>query len=215
MKTKTTENQAASHERGDGSVYQPTYTNRKTGLKYKSPIWWVFFSAQGRQIRLSAKTSDRDQAIRFLQKQRAKAVMGQPVSSQLEKTTFEDLADMLVASYQQKANKSLRLLPGKLRHLRTFFGDYCKARDIDGARIDAYVAARLEDGAARATVNYEVALLRRAFRLAKRSGRVAQMPEIELIAPNNARKGFFERDQFEGVMRHLPDHLKPVVMSPT
>jgi integrase len=31
-----------------------------------------------------------------------------------------------------------------------------------------------------------------------------------MLRENNARKGFFEPDQFRAVLQHLPDHLKPV-----
>jgi integrase len=34
---------------------------------------------------------------------------------------------------------------------------------------------------------------------------------MSMLKVNNARKGFFEREQFEAVLRHLPEHLRPVV----
>ena len=35
-------------------------------------------------------------------------------------------------------------------------------------------------------------------------------PIIHKLAQNNTRKGFFERHQFEEVLKHLPDDIKPV-----
>jgi integrase len=32
-----------------------------------------------------------------------------------------------------------------------------------------------------------------------------------MLKENNVRKGFFEREQFEDVRRHLPEHLRPAV----
>lgn len=53
-------------------------------------------------------------------------------------------------------------------------------------------------------------MLRRAFRLAARAGKVAFRPEFEMLHVENARKGFFEADQSRAVVEHLPDYLKPV-----
>ena len=97
----------------------------------------------------------------------------------------------------------------KFVKLNAFFG-MDLARDITADRITAYVASRLA-GAANASINRESAALGRAFRLAYRAGRVASVPHVALLRENNARKGFFEREQFEAVLRHLPEPLKPVV----
>jgi len=61
-----------------------------------------------------------------------------------------------------------------------------------GDRVGEYEAARLEAGAARATVNYELAILRRMFRLGVKARRVRARLEIEVGQPRNARQGFFE-----------------------
>jgi integrase len=36
-------------------------------------------------------------------------------------------------------------------------------------------------------------------------------PHIPMLEVRNARKGFFDREQVEGLLKHLPDHLQPVV----
>jgi hypothetical protein len=97
---------------------------------------------------------------------------------------------------------------------------------ITSARIDAYIAARLDEGHKRGTINVEVSLLRRAFNIARKAERVASLPIFELHDPKDARKGFFEREQFEAVLRgptgrskasracRLPDRLASQVGSP-
>jgi integrase len=64
-------------------------------------------------------------------------------------------------------------------------------------------------GAAAATVNRELAALKRMFSLAVKGERLQRMPYIEMLKENNARRGFFERDQFEAVRAHLPDYGRP------
>ena len=71
----------------------------------------------------------------------------------------------------------------------------------------AYASTRLADGAAAASINHELATIRRAFRLAVRGGELAQMPHIPMLTLNNARKGFLERHEFDAILAHLPDEL--------
>lgn len=61
------------------------------------------------------------------------------------------------------------------------------------------------------TINRELAVLRRAFRLAVKSKRLLFRPDIELLPEDNARQGFFERVEFEAVRENLPAHLRPLV----
>src|SRR6266536_3293855 len=63
---------------------------------------------------------------------------------------------------------------------------------------------RRSEGAKAATVNRELACLRRMFRLGLRAGSVAFKPEVTLLKENNRGKGFFERKEHERLMSHLP-----------
>jgi integrase len=73
------------------------------------------------------------------------------------------------------------------------------------------LAHRLDEEAARSTANYEQGLLNRGFRLALRAGKVASTPAISMLRCDNVRGGFFEREAFESLRRHLPEHLQPLV----
>jgi integrase len=71
------------------------------------------------------------------------------------------------------------------------------------ADIRAYVAQRQADEYANATINRELAALKRMFTLAIQAGKLLQRPHIPMIAEDNIRKGFFERAQFEAVRNRL------------
>ena len=86
-----------------------------------------------------------------------------------------------------------------------FFAD-SRAIDITEDRLNAYIVFRQQEHAANATINRELAALKRAFRLAGK--KVGQPPRFPMLRENNARKGFFEAEQFKAVLQHLPDHLK-------
>jgi integrase len=65
---------------------------------------------------------------------------------------------------------------------------------------------RLEEPAAPATVNRELAALRAAYRLGLESDVILSMPRIKLLPENNVRKGFADADRVERIYRRLqPD----------
>lgn len=70
-----------------------------------------------------------------------------------------------------------------------------------------YILARRKDGAAPATIDRETEILRRAFNLAARNGRVAFTPYIpHQSKPNeNARQGFLERGDFDAILGKIAD----------
>jgi integrase len=87
------------------------------------------------------------------------------------------------------------------RHLRFFAGR--SAGSVTGADVTRYADLRRGEGAAAATVNRELAALRRAFRLVVRQGLIAMTPPVTTIREDNVRIGFFEPDQLDAVCRHL------------
>jgi len=96
-----------------------------------------------------------------------------------------------------------------LSALREFFGP-SYARDITLDRLDVYVAARLDAGVMPASIRSDLAILRRAFRLAARAGK-AIVPPFPSLQVNNTRTGFFEREDFEAVRSHLPEPIQGVM----
>lgn len=59
-------------------------------------------------------------------------------------------------------------------------------------------------------INRELTALKRMFNLAMQAGRLLQKPYIPLLKENNVRTGFFEREEFDGVMVHLPEAVRPI-----
>jgi integrase len=65
--------------------------------------------------------------------------------------------------------------------------------------------------AAPASVNQELAIIKRAFKLAMRAKRLWTMPHIPMLTLHNTRTGFFERADFDAVRAALPAELRGVV----
>jgi integrase len=132
------------------------------------------------------------------------------VSPEVERTTLKDLCEMLRNDYRANQRRSLERVEAGLTHLTDHLGGDTRACDITTDRVTAYVATRQAAKAANATINRELAALKRMFRLAEIAGKVAQRPYIPMLREDNARKGFFEAAEFDAVLAVLPDDLKPV-----
>ncbi len=182
-----------------------------TGHLYqRGRTWWLAYHAKGGLIRESARTSVRKEAETLLVSRLAGVQTG-TVTTAASKTTLGDLEKLVVDDHDANERRSTRHVTACFVHLREHFGGETRAREITVAGVEAYKAARLKAGAARATINREAAYLRRGFRLAVRQGLLATRPEFSLLSEHNARRGFFEAEQFAALLKHLPDWLAPVV----
>jgi len=77
--------------------------------------------------------------------------------------------------------------------------------------VGRYIEQQLAEEKTPATVNRRPTLLGEAFRLAIRRRQISSMPEIPKLREDNARRGFFEKGQFEDVLKHLPEYPKGFV----
>src|SRR5262249_44147819 len=118
-----------------------------------------------------------------------------------------ELLDAVAQDYVLNGRRSAATLAFRLVPLRTTFGDR-RAQDLTTAAIEGYKAARLKEGMSAASVNRELAALRRAYRLGMKHGPISHGPTIELLAEHNAREGFLEPTSFAAVVAALPEYLQ-------
>src|SRR5687767_993610 len=102
---------------------------------------------------------------------------------------MSELFNALEADYRSNGRRSVDTLAFRLIPLREAFGAD-RALDVTAARIVRYRNERLAAGKARATVNRELAALRRAFVLAVEAETLSISPPVKLLSENNARQGF-------------------------
>jgi site-specific recombinase XerD len=188
--------------RGSGSVFQRTYRDSRGRLR-KTRNWYIEFVAGNRTVRETTKFTKRSDAAEFLKRRISESLAGKiPLQPNV---TYDDLRALIVTDYTNNARKTLGDLKStRLPYLNDAFAG-TKAIDVTTATVERYKTQRLKDGAAAATVNRELAALKRMFRLGLRQGLIATMPYITVLAEHNVRKGFFELDQFHAVLKHLPD----------
>ncbi len=114
---------------------------------------------------------------------------------------------MLRDEYKVNERRSTRRIEGALKHLTRAFG-LDRAVDITSDRIAGYVANRREAGAANATVNRELAALKRAFAIAVHAERLGRAPHVAMLEERNARTGFVEHSDFVALRDALPERLR-------
>lgn len=197
-----------------------------------------FYDGRGRRRTESSKSETREDAERLLRKRLQAKDDGIPVDSQIGKVKFEGAADDLLNDYRVNGKKSFDEAERRIeKHLAPFFGKR-KLSSITTTEVRAYVAKRQADtttvrkaydlkrkdgtvrhvpeqrrtitGVSNAEINRELTTLKRIFSLAIQAGKLLHKPHIPLLRESNVRTGFFELDQFNNVLKHLPEPIRPV-----
>jgi integrase len=186
--------------RGEGSVFN------MPGSAY----WWIGYSVNGKRVRESAHTAKRADALKMLRERLHAVTAGTFIGRDAERLTFDTIAEGLRTQYTLDGNRSLRRANQALVHLAAHFGGW-RVRAITAATVATYHTERLAAGAAQATIHYEIAVLKRAFTVARKNGQHTARLEYTLGAVDNARQGFFERPELEAVKAQLSEALRPVM----
>jgi integrase len=89
------------------------------------------------------------------------------------------------------------------------FGEI-RAADFGTRDLKRYIAERRREKATNATINRELAIVKRAFRLAEKSDPplVNRVPDVALLQENNVRKGFLEHEAYITLRNELPAELR-------
>jgi integrase len=126
---------------------------------------------------------------------------------------FEELAHDFMNEYRANQRKSYTWAHRRIeQHLKPFFGAL-RAADITTKHVQAYILHRQEEGASNASINRELAALKRMFNLAARMTppKVERVPYIPMLRECNVRKGFFDHEEYQALHGELPIHVKPVL----
>ncbi len=134
-----------------------------------------------------------------------------------------------LTDYRVNGKKSLKDAGRNVKTLAEFFGAEVKeipeenrlefsggmkASLVTTAMVKEFIERRMKDGLSNASINRELAAIKRIFNLAATEctpPKVGQVPYIPTLGENNIRKGFFEFDEFNALREALPIYLKPVV----
>jgi integrase len=179
-------------------------------LYRRGEIWWVKYYENGRPRRESTGTPKETEAKRFLKEREGRVATGQPILQRADRIRYEEVAQDLRQYYQTTGSRDLKEAEYRLKHLEAFFGER-RVSTIGPAEITNYVAMRQRAGASNSTINRDLAVLNRMLRLAYEHNKLLRPPLIHKLKERAPRQGFFEREQFEAVRRHLRPDLQVAV----
>src|SRR5216684_9275662 len=188
----------ASRPRGTGSIY----------LQKGSAVYWVKYYRNGKPYRESTHKTNKKEAQDFLKQRLAEIVTGNFYGPKSERVRIDELADDLLRDYRINGKRSLGHAEARWKlHLKPFFGDL-RAIDVSSDLIARYVDKRQEQKAKNATINRELAALKRMFHLGHRMTppKVTRIPAFPRLAEDNIRKGFLEDGQYEKLFGSYPEN---------
>ncbi len=173
-------------------------------------IFWVKYYKNGRPYRESSGSPRERDAIDLLNRRLGDIAAGRPLNPRADRIKVGELLDDLLNDYSVNGRASLRRLHELLKHLRPALAHF-RAAAVTTADINRYIAVRQAENAANASINRELAALKRAYSLGCRATKILAKPYIPMLVENNVRTGFFEREQLVAVRAQLPPELRGVV----
>jgi integrase len=185
-------------ERGDGGLF-------KLG---NSPMWYT----KVRGKRESTGTTIKEEAKQVLSTRMGRALLGIADPNELRRVKYEDGRARVLADYKNEKHRSLitrangTITIWGLGHLDKFFANR-SVIEIDSETLQKFVEQRERDGAASATINRNLALLRRMLRLLARDHDL-RVPHFPRLKEPKARQGFVEHKQFAKLYAELPERLR-------
>lgn len=190
-------------------------------LRQRGRIWWIRYYRNGRRYEESSGSDKKGKAIELLKLREGDGARGLPISPKVGRLRFDDAVAAVVTDYRTNKKRSVDSLEMRIeQHLKPAFSGQ-RMTAIGTAVLRDYIARRQAPikhddgtetpGAKNATINRELAVVKRAFKLALKDGHLFAMPHIPMLRENNARQGFFEPSQVEDVLARLPRSVRPVI----
>lgn len=147
------------------------------------------------------------EALKLLQRRQAAVSEGRPTGREGEKLTLAELRGILHEDYTQRGRKSWERAERAFLAVEAVFGERTKVGRLTADRLHQYLTARLEAGAARSTVQKELAAVKRSLNLAVERGLLPyRVPFPRMGEIQNARCEFVEEWEWALLRPELPDY---------
>lgn len=179
--------ESARRQRGTGSIFR----------KLTCKKWVIQFYRNGERIREATGTADYDSAKKLLRQRLHEIDKNEYIARHGKAARVADLYEVLRENNLNNRKGRARELPGRWKHLDPAFGSL-PAAELTTDNVRHYIRARQEKGAADATINRELAALKRMFRLGTECTppKVRVVPHIPMLREDNVRRGFVEDADF-------------------
>ena len=176
-----------SRRRGTGSIF------RKPGCA----TWVIQFYKDGSRIREATGLTDRPAAQRRLTKRLYQVDKNEFVARERKPVRVEELFNDLKEHNLINRKGRARDLRGRWSHLSPAFAPIV-ANNLTTDDVRHYICQRQQEGASNATINRELATLKRMLNFGRQSTppKVRTVPYIPMLKENNVRTGFVEDETF-------------------
>jgi integrase len=194
-----------ANKRGFGSVYQQKRRDAE-GKMVALPTWWIKYSKGGQVYRESSGSYDQREGEKLLKRRLGEVVTGKFAGLTPERIKVRDLTAEVLRDYEDNDRSSRAHVERRLNlHILPILGDI-RAADFGTSDLRSYIAGRRKAKAANASINRELAILKRAFHPAAENDppRVYRIPHFPMLEENNVRKGFLEEDAYKRLRDALP-----------
>jgi integrase len=184
------------------------------GSIYKrGKTYWIQYYNNGKKYSESSKSKKKMVATQLLKKREGEISQGKLPGIHFDKVTFTELAGEFLDDYIINQKKSLIRAQRSINHLKVKF-EHFSIPAITTPKVKEYIKDRLNEGAANATINRELAALKRMLNLGAQQTppKVDRVPHIPMLEENNTREGFFEPGDYMALRDTLPDYLRPYVI---
>src|SRR5580704_8811632 len=218
---------SSRRERGCGSIFKPKFRDRKSGLRRECPHFRIAYYRGGQRFVENTHSDKVIVAKELLRKRLGAISLGSFTLPVNERVSIAELMEALFRDYAiranshvgsdgdpdvqrilKKAERRLRFIRGRWQnHLKLFFGRI-RATTLSTDDINRYVQERQRE-ASNATVNRELALLKRALNLAtectpKKLNAVPIFPRK--LKENPPKDGFVTEAEYQRLIDACGEH---------
>ena len=184
------------------------------GLVKRRNTWWMSFMYQGQQVRRSTGTADKRLAEAILGQVKVQIVEGRFFEKpEAQHRTLTELMDRYASEHAARRANHRRELTS-IHNLKRFFGNP-KLDQITPNLIVAYKNRRYTDGVKPATINRELATLKKAFNLARREWEwCADNPvcRVSMEKENNTRDRWLTVEEEQKLLAAAAPWLRELVV---
>jgi integrase len=185
-------------------------------LYKRGKVWWIKIQWKGKLIRKSTGARSKETAKVIESEILDRLVKNRWCKEELAETTlFKEVWEKYMR--EEAKYKSEGTYKRAIQSAKNFLAEigHFTLSQITSSILSNYKTKRLESGVTLSTVTKELQFVRRVFSLCKREWQLVQQSPFEFFkmpAVDDKRVRFLEPGQFEQLLFHCPDWLKPIVV---
>lgn len=180
---------------------------RKDGTQ----AWYYDFTINGIRYRQNAGAT-KTQALRAQEKKRGEVLEGNFGLQKIRNTPIKEFAKIFLK--RREHLRSYKRDDLSVRTLLKFFkGKFLSG--INPSDIEDYIGYRMSQGVSNATINRELACLKRMFTQAIKWGDASQNPvkQVDFLDEPPGRTRFLSLEEAQRLINSCPEHLSPIVIT--